>query len=476
MERGGKKKEESKKRKNPTTKYTREVRQALARIGGELEQRGWSRPDISQLFSDADYPLPDSTLARYLLHDRQGSTPVADKGGGGRPRSLDQEEAKLLIGWAVKKYVDDQQCTPRDALEFLSNKLNVVCDEETVRNYFRDAGLTPKAMKKKAKKAAMTMDEITDMVRDFIYSERRIGNLRYNQLFATVDFTYTSHRTTRFVSWSPSGLPAPKMAEKMITYTACIVTFLWSDGINRTPALAFVYNDALFLQPKLTENTHRKRANLRHHKSVLEELGLDGKRIIVLEKPPPDEKGSRTFVRESMHLLKNFIEYYWDEFQDKNDLVVYSDNGSALFHRYEKKSPAEPVLEKEYNITQRRLPSAVHEYLSPNDNKFHGIVKAQWRSDPRVYSDDSRAVASFLHLCDQVSKDTVENMFIKNFKLDGGQVTKEDVEDIVATRSGHRVEKWRECLQLYLERYVVESTDQPRAVARLASALDGNKW
>ena len=52
---------------------------------------------------------------------------------------------------------------------------------------------------------------------------------------------------------------------------------------------------------------------------------------------------------------------------------------------------------EEIGFTKRRIfPSAVHQYLSPNDNRFHGIVKSKWRDafgDREIKTLDTISVA-----------------------------------------------------------------------------------
>jgi len=45
-------------------------------------------------------------------------------------------------------------------------------------------------------------------------------------------------------------------------------------------------------------------------------------------------------------------------------------------------------------------PAAVHQYLSPNDNRLHGTAKKVWRESDIDYKDDVRSSIFLLHCLD----------------------------------------------------------------------------
>ena len=49
-------------------------------------------------------------------------------------------------------------------------------------------------------------------------------------------------------------------------------------------------------------------------------------------------------------------------------------------------------------------PAAVHQFLSPNDNKLHGTAKRTWRTECNDFTDDIYCSIRLLHLLD---RDTV---------------------------------------------------------------------
>ena len=104
-------------------------------------------------------------------------------------------------------------------------------------------------------------------------------------------------------------------------------------------------------------------------RKLLDEYAVPQERIVVVI---PDEEGSKTYVRECPFIVRHFIDHYWDVLKGMDDLVIYTDNGNSIFPKYDDSGEKEPLLQKEYGIHQIPLPAPVHQFISPNDNSYHG--------------------------------------------------------------------------------------------------------
>lgn len=229
-------------KKYPATQYSAGERTAIGRIfkaGGDL---GYKEKQLTQLFSEAGYEISRSVLYDYKSRINQGGTPLSANKKSGPPRSLTPEQERWLVGWAVKKFADSERCTLADGTEFIRVKLGASVHDKTTRNYFLRNGLKSKKVVFKSKAAALTMDEIVEMYIQWIKEQRLHKNITYNRLFASLDFTYLSHRNTSYSSFSPVGFGSPTIESIAPQHTNCAVTLLWSDGINRTPPLLYSYN------------------------------------------------------------------------------------------------------------------------------------------------------------------------------------------------------------------------------------------
>ena len=88
--------------------------------------------------------------------------------------------------------------------------------------------------------------------------------------------------------------------------------------------------------------------------------------------------------------------------------LCLSDNGNSFF-------PAGASVLSELGFRQHiTYPSAVHQFLSPNDNRLHGTAKAAWRASRVDHSDDVDSSVLLLHLLDQQTTQHSSHWFERN--------------------------------------------------------------
>ena len=81
-------------------------------------------------------------------------------------------------------------------------------------------------------------------------------------------------------------------------------------------------------------------------------------------------------------------------------------------------------------------PTAVHQYLSPNDNRLHGTAKQSWRASGVDFTDDVSASLSLLNLLDVDLQTHGKTWFSRNIL----KLTKDSARDIITGRSGKKNE------------------------------------
>ena len=64
-----------------------------------------------------------------------------------------------------------------------------------------------------------------------------------------------------------------------------------------------------------------------------------------------------------------------------------------------------------------RYSAEIHHYTSPNDNRLHGVVKAQWQSEGEKLKDDAFASFYFLCLCDRVKVESQKKQVVGRIYL-----------------------------------------------------------
>lgn len=126
------------------------------------------------------------------------------------------------------------------------------------------------------------------------------------------------------------------------------------------------------------DSTPKKKEKLSKLIDYLDHYEINKDRIIYIG---DSMNKNRTYVQESPELLKLFFNHY----KIKKNCVVLSDGGNSFF--VGKKS----VLIDLGFETHEIYPPAVHQYLSPNDNRLHGTSKASWRKNIKDFLDDVNA-------------------------------------------------------------------------------------
>lgn len=161
----------------------------------------------------------------------------------------------------------------------------------------------------------------------------------------------------------------------MSRFTNCVVTVVWADDANRTPLVLFTLNSLFRFDRHLTPKRERELERL---EALLAKYHIPRSRVIYVGKAK-GEKG--VFVSESTELVRRF----WRLYKIPKGSVIFSDEGNPFF-------PGGASLLEELGFAgHEAYPSAVHHYLSPNDNCLHGTAKQRWRHSGVDVSDDVEA-------------------------------------------------------------------------------------
>jgi hypothetical protein len=200
-------------------------------------------------------------------------------------------------------------------------------------------------------------------------------------------------------------------------------------------------------------------------------------RIVVLEQPvgADGKKKAKKYVGESKGLVDMFMNHYAD--LDWEYAFVMSDGGAA-FKRGEVSAFEMYQCEKTYVF-----PSAIHQFLSPNDNKWHGVAKQKWRSDVKDHSDDVVSSLYLLYCLDEVSEEVMVAWWDKNFLWDMKKPSTEAVlTRLLGVKNGHWSDPtfYSSCLEEYTD-FINGTTGRHQEVyaeplKMVAGLLDGTYW
>jgi transposase len=371
--------------KNSAADVPDEFKTPLALIYKALHGKGISNSDYIECLETANYSVSPSQLNRWVANiGKYGSAIHANKQSGA-PALLDREERDVMSGRTLHENENGKQVTLETYHDFALDHLDKDLSYPTISRYFDEDRFTSRLVQKKAKSFVVDSDALCKEAWDWVYiQDFRARNIQRDK-FASIDFTFTGHRTDRTHSFAPSGGPQPMVSESISPYTNCIVTCGWSDGINRTPPKLFTYNPAFRTDRKKTK---RRSDQIEHLNECLDKYGISEDRVVYIGK----DKGETTkYTRECPELIRIFF----DGYTIPPDSRVYSDNGNSFFDE------GNSVLEEVGFLKHRCYPAKVHQYLSMNDNALHGTSKRSWRSSGVDFSDDVKSCLILLSFLDR---------------------------------------------------------------------------
>lgn len=362
------------------------VRECLTELYIAWKANGDSRKDFLDLLCQAGYGVPPRTLNNWVVQRNSNGSPLLNDKETGRDKSLTWEQQKLICGYIIENNNQNVEVHISNVSEFIFRNFGVKVSKSTVLRYVHDLGFENRVMQ--TKKYGFSVDRNTLSQIAYTWLLDKHQNTIFNtprKRLCSIDFTYTGHRTDRRTTFSLKGSAQPHSGVSRSNYTNCIVTCIWADGTNRTPPILFTYNQKF----RTNRRTTQKRADqVAHFKTTCKKYKIKKSRIIYNGR---DTKETRNYVTESSSILKQFFQHY----SIPTDSTVLSDQGAAFL---EGGNDVLLSLGFKYHIT---YPSVVHQYLSPNDNRFHGSAKQKWRAMGLDYKDDIESSIALLYCLDE---------------------------------------------------------------------------
>ena len=362
--------------------------------------------------------MPKSSLDRWVYGlAATGSIFKAEKASGAVPL-LDNEQCEIASGWVLFQNDSNQIVSLASFSKFCESAFGVELAPATAHNYLHALGFSSKVSKAKVSGFTVDVDALAKMMFEWKSELQRQGDLK--RLVASVDFTFTGHRTDRRASYAPAGSAAPKSSAAISQVTNCIVTVVWSDGVNRTPPVVFTFNGKFRFDRVGRKAWEQDREKL---VDALTRFGINASRVIYIG---AEKNEARLYASESAELLRRFFALY----RIPRKVVVFSDNGKSFF------PGGVSALESLGFAKHVSYPAPVHQYLSPNDNRLHGTAKASWRNSGVDFKDD---VESSLLLLNHLDVDLVAHgaMWFRRNIL---ELTAESARELIRGRSGQRAQ------------------------------------
>jgi len=393
-------------------------RELIARLVGPLEARGISRSVFRDALADAEITVPKSSLDRWVhAHAATGSIFTAEKASGVAPL-LDHEQCEIAAGWVLSQNDSNQIVSLASFSKFCAAAFGLELGQTTAHDYLHALGFSSKVSQVKTSGFTIDADALAKMMFEWKRDRQRAGDLK--GLVASVDFTFTGHRTDRRLSYAPAGGAQPKSSAAIAQFTNCIVTVVWSDGVNRTPSVLFT------LSGKFRFDRVGRKAWVQEREVLVDALtrfGIDARRVIYIG---AEKSETRIYASESTDFLRRFFVLY----QIPPGVVVFSDNGKSFF------PGGVSALESLGFARHVSYPAPVHQYLSPNDNRLHGTAKSSWRNSGVDFKDD---VESSLLLLNHLDVDLAAHG-AKWFERNILGLTAASARELIRGRSGRRAQ------------------------------------
>jgi transposase len=405
-----------KKREYPSTELSTGQRELITRLVGPLEAHGISRAIFRTILAEAEITVSKSSLDRWVHSHLVTGTIFTTEKASGATRLLDDDHCEIAAGWVLSQNDSNQVVSLSSFAEFCKAALGVEMPRSSAHEYLHALGFSSKVSQVKTRGFTVDVDTLAAMMFDWKRNRERAGDLK--GLLASVDFTFTGHRTDRRLSYAPSGGAQPKSATASSQFTNCIVTVVWSDGVNRTPPALFTLNGNFRLDRSGRAAWTQAREKF---KAALVRHGIEAKRVVYLG---TEKNESRLYASESAEILRRFFALY----RVRTKGIVFSDHGTAFFPN------GVSALEASGFTKHVAYPSPVHQYLSPNDNRLHGAAKTKWRHCGVDFKDDVESSLKLLRCLDEELVAHSATWFDRNIL----NLTAESARELIRGRSGQR--------------------------------------
>ncbi len=271
------------------------------------------------------------------------------------------------------------------------------------------------------------------------YEMNRITfNRHLKNVEATIDLTYISHRSDRFYTFVEKGANQSKVSNPIPAFINCLITCIWSDGINHTPCIFYTHN------PDFSQDTPMSNAQVRKRKrlfELMEYYDIHPNRVKYIK--PIEGKASK-YMKESMELLNHFFHVY----PVPKFTTIFSDEGNCYF------SKGRNVLKElgfENHVTYT---SSIHQWLSPNDNKLHSSSKSAWSKLIDNFDDDVNSSLFLMHCIDEYTVDNAKTYWENNILNPTESSVLEEISSVKIENQRYR----SKCLESF-EKFMNKTSD-----------------
>ena len=273
----------------------------LARLYIAQRDGGKSNTEFVQNLRAAGTDLSERTLDRWALRYTLTGSVVSSEKLTGAAALLTRAQRDVLSGWVLHQIATGSAVHLETYCGFSNDYFGVTLTTRTASRYLADDGFTYRTLQKKTKSFVINVDKLRIDAWKWVETQQFPGD--YSKI-ASIDFTFTGHRTERRSGFGIKGGQQPMEATHISTYTNCIVTLIWADGINRTPPMLFTFNPTFRRDRNPTKQRVEQVAYLDER---LKHYGIAPDRVVYVGK---DKYEKEHYVKESPAILRRFFKKY----------------------------------------------------------------------------------------------------------------------------------------------------------------------
>jgi transposase len=440
------------KKSSPSAKKT-EFNVYAAELFLALEDRGISQRDFARATKNTSHAMSESTLSRNVTALKKGQSPYKDTDKRGRPAKLTDEQWNVVAG-AILCF--DKKTDLPWVVNWIDRNFHIDIDNSTASRHLKELKLSIKLANKRPMPKNMTHEEYVKLYYNDILELERTGFWKcQDSRIYTIDATSNSRRLERITTIGICGGPPKKLSRPNVIYTDTYLAAVWKDGVNRTPTLMFSHNPAF----------DNRNARWNEVKEWCRAWGLETEQIIFV-------KSDKQYCASSKDQVAHFKRVYRDRIYNTR---VMHDAGNEF--KFDGESILGDGADREFVFTP-----ATHGEESVLDNHWFAIAKQWWRTERQKYcGDDVDKQSVYLLYCiDYYKSDQIQNLYNRNFLLDGQGKSLRRVEDMLSKntrltfKNQNRVRTYVEAYQKWAQDN--EETFPGELLDTLNNGLDGQYW
>lgn len=200
----------------------------LAGLYEALHENGVSRALFLDCLKEAGCVVNPSTLDRWVARLHTIGTAIIENKKTGAIPLLRRENRDVVMGWVLHENVNGKFVSLASVFTFILDYFDVELSYPSITNYLNDDGFSCRLAQKKAKSFIVDIDALSAELWNWVIKQDfRMRGIKRDE-FASIDFTFTSHRADRLTSFAPRGGPQPMVSEK---YQTLLIVSLQSFGL-----------------------------------------------------------------------------------------------------------------------------------------------------------------------------------------------------------------------------------------------------